>query len=309
MTQEEQEIHRSMVASAIVFFKDFIDRITLNDDGAEDKISSDVLILSILSLQTSLELALKALILKKKGLGGIIESQFKGVPTPELFRLFESNELKTKSFNRLKKLSQNEGLMFSMTNEDYEVITDFQDYRNGVVHCAYRFQEGDYFDLKYDIIYFVTNVLIKALCSGDDDVMPSEFLERKIGRDYHQRLINYRPYVQAMKRMAGANGGLVLKCISCWNGSYAHEEKYCYCCNFYGELHSFRDCDYCGKEGTMIFDGLNLHNNGNTTKGLCLYCQSDAMLFVCPTCSISYNLDISDQNEICTNEFCHFRGE
>lgn len=304
MTTEEQEIHDQIVNNAIVFFKDFIDRITTRDEGHKDEISDDVLILSIMSLQTSIELALKALVIKRKGLQGIVEGDDVKKTGGEIFDLYKRNELWTKGFEKLKKLSKNEKLIPSMNEADYDVINDFQQYRNGVVHCAYKFQEGDYYDLKYDIMYFVTSVLIKVLCSGDDDVMPSEFLEYNLGGRYHKQLISYPPYRQAMRQMAQRHDDETLSCISCDNKTYCKDEQYCYTCNFYGELHSFRDCEVCSGERTMIYDGLNLALNNYTTNGRCLKNGCEATIFVCPKCETTYNLDDKPLSSCCSLETC-----
>lgn len=305
MTKDEQKIYTDLQHNSFVFFKDFIDRLTSNDNPEEDIISKELVILSVSSLQISLELAIKAVVLKKSGLINLINSNDSTKTYEELFLAFQNNSLKTKQFEQIKIYSKNNNLISTLSDDDYETITEFQRYRNGIVHFSFKFQEGDYFDLKYDITYFVVNILIKVLCAGDDDIKPSEFLEYQLGNSYHNKLINYRPYIEAMERIARERSEKVYTCINCNNRTYSQEEEYCYCCNFYGELHSFRNCEFCNEKASMIYDGLNLENNNFTSRAQCLNCQQDTIVFVCPDCEISYNLETTEDNsKICSLGTC-----
>lgn len=305
MTTDEQKIYKDLQHNSFVFLKDFIKRITDKDNAPDDQITNDLVMLSVSSLQISLELALKAVVLKKSGLVQIIKEQNTIKTIAELFQDFQNNSLKTKQFEEIKNYAKRNNLVVTLSEFDYDTITYFQRYRNGIVHFSYKFQEGDFFDLKYDITYFVVSILIKVLCSGDDDIKPSEFLEFSLGQAYHKKLIGYRPYVEAMQKMANEHSEKVFTCITCDNRTYAQDEQYCYCCNLYGDLHSFRDCEYCNEKKSMIYDGLNLEFNDFTTRALCLNCLKDATVFVCPKCEVSYNIDIYDGiSKICSIEKC-----
>lgn len=305
MTTDEQNIFNDLRNNSLIFFKDFIDRITDKDNAADDHISNELVMLSVSSLQISLELALKAVVLKKSGLLQIIKEESSTKSIAALFQDFQNNSLKTKQFEQIKNYAKSNNLVSTLSDFDYENITYFQKYRNGIVHFSYKFQEGDFFDLKYDITYFVVSILIKVLCSGDDDIKPSEFLEYSLGSKYHNKLIHYRPYVEAMKSMADAHSEKVFTCIICNSRTYAKEEDYCYCCNFYGDLHSFRDCEFCNEKKSMIYDGLNIGSNHFTAKAQCLNCLRDTIIFLCPKCESSYNLEITSEQR-CNIDDCKF---
>lgn len=308
MTPDEQKIHTDLMHNSFVFFKDFIDRLTNNDNPDDDRISKELVILSVSSLQISLELALKAVVIKKLGLINLLNSNYITKTNEDLFLAFQNNSLKTKQFEQIKIFAKNNDLICTLSEDDYETITEFQRYRKGIVHFSFIFQEGDYFDLKYDITYFVVNILIKVLCAGDDEIKPSEFLEYQLGTSYHKKLINYRPYIEAMERIAKERSEKIFSCISCNNRTYSKEEEYCYCCNFYGEYHSFRNCEFCNEKASMIYDGLNLESNNFTARAQCLNCHQDTIVFVCPDCEISYNLETTENyGKICSLGTCKMK--
>ncbi|MDF2934520.1 MAG: hypothetical protein K0R36_3851 [Chryseobacterium sp.] len=304
MTINEEKIYSDLQNNSFVFFRDFIERITNKDNQNEDYISKELVALSIASLQISIELAFKALVIKKCGLLSLMSTQNPPKSIEELYSDFLNNSIKVLTFERIKTFSKTNNLVDNLDDDDYEIITEFQKYRNGIVHLSFNFDENDYFDLKYDIIYFVVNILIKILCSGDESIKPSEFLEYNLGSEYHKRLVNYRPYISAMEKLAIENSFTVYDCIACSNKTYAKDDDYCYACNFVGIIEHFRNCEFCDEKRSMIYDGLNLELNNNETKAYCLNCQNDTYIFLCPECEVTYNLELFDRKEKCTLEKC-----
>jgi len=307
MTLEEKKIKEVLEANSVIFFKDFIDRITSRDNGEEDEISNELVILSISSLQIAMELAMKASLIEHSGLYELVFSKkdtHRSKTKQELLNQFENNSLKTLNFENVKNYVRINEVVSNLDDDDFEIINDFQKYRNGMVHFAYKFSHGDYFDLKYDIIYFAINILIKVLYNKHDDLKPSEFLEYKIGKEHYNKLKNYKPYLFAMEKLARNNSNEVLDCFFCQSHTYAKDAEYCYFCNIDYTGYQFTNCAFCKSIDTMLYDHLNLENNYFSTRGNCLVCKSDAILFACSNCDNIYNLETEDHSKICSLEKC-----
>ena len=300
MTTEEEKIYTIVKNNSFIFFKDFIERITAKDNHKEDFISNDLIVLSFSSLQISLELAMKSLMLKKRGLRSLIDASITKSDN-ELYLDFKNNNLKVKRFEQIKIFTKQNNLVDDLDEDDFEIITQFQKYRNGIVHFSYGFEDGDYYDLKYDIIYFVVNILIKIL-SCDEDLKPSEFLEYNLGKTYHKRLTNYLPYISAMNKMAKIASEKVYTCIHCENETYSKDEDYCYLCNIYNDPEYFINCSVCENKRSVIFDGLNLENNDFSTNAKCLNCHNKTEVFMCQECEMIF--DKYENLKMCTIEKC-----
>lgn len=307
MTTEEKKIKEVLEANSVIFFKSFIDRITERDNGDEDEISNELVILSVSSLQIAMELAMKAALIEHSGLYEVVFSKndsHRSKTERELLDQFENNSLKTIGFEKVKHYVRINEVISTLDEDDFLIIDDFQKYRNGMVHFAYKFSHGDYFDLKYDIIYFAINILLKVLYNKHDDLKPSEYLEYKIGKEHYNKLRSYKPYVYAMEKLARSNSDEVFDCFFCHSHTYSKDVEYCYFCNIDYAGYQFTDCTYCHSKQTMLYDHLNLENNSYSTKGFCLVCKSDALLFACPNCEEIYNLETENHSKICSLQNC-----
>lgn len=302
--QLHKEVYQKLFNNSIVFLKDGIERLVNKDNGDNDLIEPDLLILTCTSFQISIELAIKALIVVNEGIKGIINNKQQNLTDNKIEALFIENRIKTSEFDKLKNFVKSKNFIQNLTKDDFRIISEFQNYRNKIVHFSYEFQDGDLFDLKYDIVYYMIHIIFKILLNkNNQDTKPSEFLEYKIGSSLHKSLINYTPYIDAMEKIAGKNSEKVFKCIGCNNRTYSQDDEYCYCCNFISEDFTLIDCDYCKEKKSVIYDNLNIELNNNTARGLCLNCDNDGIIFQCPLCGFSYNIETKIGN-YCTNEKC-----
>lgn len=300
MTPQEEKIHNAIYENSFVFFRDFIDKLTGQDNGAVDHISKELVILTVSSLQISMELAVKARVIQRTGLRNILDSAAHAKTDDELYALFAKNKLKTLSFEKIKQFAKAHGVLDFIADEDFDTVAEFQNYRNGIVHLSFNFHEGDYFDLKYDIVFFVTNILVHVLSGGDD--RPNEFLRNELGEHHFHRLTNYIPFVVAMENLARTLSRKTYFCIICNKKSYAKDAEYCYVCGFDGELGGeFIDCISCREEKAVIFDHLNISLNDNIANGQCLNCQFNTLVYKCPSCGIAYDVNLP-QSKACDND-------
>ncbi len=224
-TDFEKEAYKQLYDNAIVFLKDGIERLVNKDNGDDDYIEHDLLTLTCSSFQISLELAIKALIIERTGIGSILNKRQQILSDDEIEELFKENKLKTLDFDMQKNFIKTRNFIQDLDKDDFETIDEFQVYRNRIVHFSYKFYEGDLFDLKYDIIYYLIHIIFKVLLSDrHQDEKPSEFLQYRLGEDLHRKLINYSPYIYAMERLAKENSYMVFKCIVCNNRTLSQDE-------------------------------------------------------------------------------------
>lgn len=302
----EKEAYKQLYNNSVLFLKDGIERLVNEDNGDDDYINYDLLTLTCASFQISLELAIKSLIIERAGIRKIINKKQQNLTDSEIEKLFKSNDLKTLDFDIQKNFIKSKNFIEDLTKEDFDTIDEFQTYRNRIVHFSYNFYDGDLFDLKYDLIYYLIRVIFKVLQSKrHQDEKPSEFLEHTLGDKLHKKIISYTPYIYAMKRLAEEYSSKVFDCIVCNNRTYSQDEDYCYCCNFLGESYNMIDCDYCKEKRCVIYDNLNIHLNQNEARGLCLNCGEDGIIYQCPKCESTYNMETNMGNgRLCDNTRC-----
>lgn len=136
MNDFERKLYHTVVHNSLLFLEDGLKR--LITDGNNDL--GDTIVLSCTSIQISLELAMRAYILRNKGLEFIIVKKQKDNNTDEeIEKLYAENRLKVIEFEALKnQLKEKDASVF--TKEDFQIIDDFQTYRNKP--CAFLLPVG-----------------------------------------------------------------------------------------------------------------------------------------------------------------------
>lgn len=300
----ENQIQRRLTENSKLFLSDGIERLINQDNGEEDFINSDLLSLTCTSFQISIELALKSLVIERNGLKSILNKKYQNRSSSELEDLFRDNNIKTAEFDTIKNFVKSKGYIMDLTKYDFKVIEEFQLYRNRIVHFTYEFEESDLYDMKYDLIYYMIQIIFKILLSNEhQDVKPSEFLAYSLKSGLHNKLTKYPPYIQAMERVSKENTDSVFKCIVCNNRTFSKFEGYCYCCNFISEDFKLINCLHCNETKSVIYDNLNIKLNNNMAKGLCLNCDTDGMIYQCPECELGYDNEMEFE-KYCTDGNC-----
>lgn len=305
MNDFESVTYDQVYNNAILFLKDGIERLVNKDDDRSDYIDHDLVILTCSSFQVSLELAIRALIIERDGIRSIISTKQQNLTDDQIRTCLADNKIKTVDFDQQKNYIKSQKYIQDLSKDDFKIIDEFQRYRNQIMHFKYTFQEGDLFDLKYDLIYYMVNIILKILQSRKyEDNMPSEFLEHTLGQNLYNKLIRYRPYIEAMEMLAASTGSKVYTCIHCNNRTLSVDFEYCYCCNAHYYDYNLIKCDYC-KEKSVIYDNLSIELNNNTARGLCLNCDTDGVIFQCPKCEMAHNIETNpDDGTLCNNNRC-----
>jgi hypothetical protein len=259
-------------------------------------------VISVSLLQISFELALNAYAINKLGIRSILFKKDIDFSDEEIFNLFSSNELQTKNFNTLLTEVQSHSSLFD--DVALEHINVFQKTRNKLVHLHCNLQEDDRYDFKYDLIYFISHILIWLITTTEEFLTISQILENELDNDAYKKLLSFQPYINEMEKLARNNSRYVYKCFFCKNNTFATEMELCYSCNYdFSEQH-FADCGICNAKSSVIYDHLNIEINDNQARGLCLNCDEDDIYYKCPECEILYGLEASGGIDICEPENC-----
>jgi hypothetical protein len=293
--------------NSILFLKKAITQL-IKDTDIDKPMKREDAILSSIYIQLSLELTIKATVIKKTGFKNILNiSKHNNDTEADLLDKFNNNEIKVKEFETLKNFVKGNISIFSLDKVEIDYIEKFQKYRNKLVHLNYNFTTKELENMKKDLIYIILHVIIKIVAE-EKDILPSEFYISNLEHGEFQKLTNYGLYRTEMKILAKQLSSIVYSCPICGNESFLFEEKYCYTClSRFDDEHSFGfiDCYYCKASNSVLYDRLNIHSNQHIARGLCLNCKEDHMVYECPECEKSYSIDTTLLvNQKCRNGVC-----
>lgn len=289
-----------------LFLRRAIKELVTHDDCNDDELPRETAIIATTFIQMSFELSLVAYFINDEGIHGIVKGGDKDLSEEELLFKFENNTLVTKSFNTLKQQAVNQHVF--MSEDDEYLVTEFQKIRNKLVHLNYEFRSGDLYDIKYELTYFLVQVIIPILYEDYD--RPSEVISIKLDSNDFIKLINFPPYAEQMKAVAREHSDCVYKCVHCGIESLATDDfdnEHCYSCCADLSGAGFINCPYCKAKKSMIYDALNIDcQSDRTIKGLCLNCDEDDMVYSCKKCDSEVPIDAYAGHGKCFYGFCEF---
>ena len=131
----EAEIILKLYQNASIFLNDAIIHLNKGVDSYSD------MLLAVVDIQMSLELAIKVKIARDYGIATILENVDARMSTDELMQKYENNSLRVKEFESTKnflKSNKNYNRIFS---KEYVYMERFQRYRNKLVHFSYNFSD------------------------------------------------------------------------------------------------------------------------------------------------------------------------
>lgn len=252
----------------------------------------DTLVLSCSNIQIALELAMRAYVLREKGLENILDSGQRGkYSDEEKEKLYLDNRLKVVEFESLKKQLKGKDVSV-FKKEDFLIIDEFQTLRNKMVHFCCSLEQEELNDLREKLMYYVVRVVLCLLYDKYEEKKPAEYFEEILGWDFYRTLINDRGYIKAIECLAKESCKDVGLCPICSRKAYSISEEFCYFCNVHPQDDEWgrTECIACGRKNTVIYDRLNIHLKGNhhSMPGMCQHCEAHPDIFECPVCGQSH---------------------
>ena len=308
MTENEKKIYNTVYDNSILFLKRGIAEVLSHQDNLDAPFDKETGIVSSMFTQMSIELALKAFLIKEKGIKSILSSKYINRTDSDIFTAFESNTLHTKIYNDLKQvLIDNKSLTWFSDNDFYH-LEQFQQFRNKIVHLNLFLGEDDLYDLKYEIIYVIVHVIVPLLAEISFEFeTPTAFYNKYLNKSEYKKLISFRPYVSEMEKLAIYFTGVSYYCPECYKRTYSSVNDLCYCCNLsYEHMVEYTNCTVCKTSNSVIFDPYNMECNNHVINGLCLNCQTKMQVHKCPKCGNKYTFFIEKELTKCTPAKCFY---
>lgn len=195
MNDFERQLYHTIVHNSLLFLEDGLKRLIT---GSKNDLN-DTIVLSCTNIQISLELAMRAYILKNKGLEYIIDKKQKEKNTDEeIEKLYADNRLKVIEFETMKnQLKEKDASVFK--KEDFQIIDDFQIYRNKLVHFCCQLEKDETRKMRELLMYYVVRVVLCLLYDNYEDKRPAEYFEKILGWDFFRILNNDQGYIRAIE--------------------------------------------------------------------------------------------------------------
>lgn len=280
----EKEIYIALKHRAEMFLRNAVEKILIPSASDMKQADADNISYICSLLQTAVELACKAYLIDNESIDCILTSGCRGLSKDEMRDKMEKNQIKTQTFDEIKKHLCSKKYTDLLTKEDRRVLEQFEIIRNKTFHFTNYVDKLEYQQLKDRLIYCIVHIIGKVLAYDED--RPSEYLEVVLTSELFEKLIQYEPYVNSMKELAAHDSYEPLCCINCCQETVNLDDDYCYCCNMgYTDIGRL-DCPECGTKNAFIYDTLNIHLQGNhhSMPGCCLKCDTHLPVYECPIC-------------------------
>lgn len=281
MDDKTTKIYETIFDNSILFLKRGINEIVISNETLD----REQALVSCLFIQMSLELGLKAFLIKESGIKTILMDNYQNRTIDNIFKSFENNTLQTKRYEDLKthiKVNQ----LTSFEDTHFHHLSRFQLFRNKLVHLNLNLQPPDLDDLKYESIYAIVHLIVPLLSELNFEFeTPSEFYAEHLDDNKYKQLITFPYYVEEMEKIAKEYSGYAYECPECYTKTFSPANGICYCCNLnFIDAAESVNCKLCNAENAVIFDPFNIESNDNMINGLCLNCGDKPNVFKCQNC-------------------------
>lgn len=246
-----------------------------NDDAFDVDRATVVTVL----IQTAVELASTAMVLRNEGLAGVVSPKNLPATEADAEAAWQAGTIRTMMFEHIKpKAAKYLGDVGFWATVDFLQLN-----RNKLVHFHAPLHEGDRFDLKYEAIDVLIQVI--AALRGTDEYDFAYGSEAFLGKKLFKRILSFEPYRVGIEARAREVETLPLKCPICTIRSYSRDVEVCVGCGWTGELNLLK-CFKCA-ERAVIFDNLNLPLNP-WLKAVCGNCDWEGRAHHCSDCGIDF---------------------
>jgi hypothetical protein len=293
----------SLFQNAIIFLDESIGYINRGVSNRRN------MVLAIINMQIAMELALKSSLANYLGIRKILIENQAQLSDEKLERLFEENNLKIKEYDSLKNFTKTpeahiEAYNFEKTQ--YKYMERFQKYRNQILHSSYIFSDDECKEMEKDLIYVFIHILGVLMSDRTEDEY-RKFVHEYLNANEYSKLLANPTYNQEFQIFLKEEYDKLYICPYC-NTKTVTPYKYCARCltnfNISSEIYAFVKCGFCGEE-MVICDAVNIENNNNYMRGLCLNCGEDTYVYKCPRCHNYINAELFDSSN-CHEGYCKF---
>ena len=290
MNNFEQKLYDSLVHNSILFLDKGARELVQNDCNS----LQDTIVLSCAHIQISLELAMRAYMIRVRGINAILDRKQQGLSMTEIETHYYDNSLKVVEFDCIKNQLKSCSLFNS---EEFKIIDSFQMYRNKLVHFCCHIEENELEELSNKLIYYVVRIVLFLLYDNYEDKKPAEYFEKLLGGKFYESLWNNQGYIKALEYFAAQWSKKVGICPECERKTYSIDYEFCYLCNLNLKYSIGRaNCDMC--------DGINTVISDNSMPGFCQKCGAKPEIFECPICKQTYELYADIEDWYCYDGHC-----
>lgn len=281
----EAEIILKLYQNASIFLNDAIIHLNKGVDSYSD------MLLAVVDIQMSLELAIKVKIARDYGIAAILEHADARMSTDELMQKYENNSLRVKEFESTKNFLKSKQDYNRIFSKEYIYMERFQKYRNKLVHFNYNFSDMECGAIESDIIHIIVYIIHALLSSDISDEEYRKFIFENIQSSEYSKLLENPKFYAELQNVILHEYGECYSCPICDQKLLIPEMKCLGCLlKFRNRMaFGFVQCQYCGKE-TVIYDALNLPEN-KMLRGLCVNCGEDTIVYQCESCGNVYNFE------------------
>ena len=261
------------------------------------------MLLAIVDIQMSLELAIKVRVAQDHGVTAILQHADAEISADELAQKYEKNSLRVKEFESLKNFLKSKREYNHILSGEYAYMDRFQKYRNKLVHFDYNFSDEECVELENNIIHIIVYILHALLSSDISAEEYREFIFENIQSSEYNKLLKNPKFYSELQNVILQEYGEIYFCPICDRNLLTPAMKCLGCLlNFRDtSTYGFVPCQFCGKE-TVIYDALNLPINTGL-QGLCVNCSEYTTVYRCTLCGEVYNLERFDPDE-CKPGYC-----
>ena len=269
----------AMVHNVSLFLRKAAVEIVGHDDTSDAAFDGDRATVVTVLTQTAVELASTAVVLRNEGLAGVMLGKHLPATEAEAEKRWRDDMIRTISFEDLKPKAAR-----YIGDEGFWAVVDFlQHKRNKLVHFHTSLEEEDRFDLKYDAI----DVLIQVIAAlRDTDEFDLAYGSMDVfGEELFQKLLSFEPYRERIAARARQIDTLPLTCPICAIAGYLPSAEACIGCGWAGEL-NLLPCPKC-RQTAVIYDHLNLPINV-WLKAVCGNCDWEGQAHRCDECDLDF---------------------
>ncbi|MDZ3826562.1 MULTISPECIES: hypothetical protein [Pseudomonas] len=235
--------------------------------------------LSIVAIQTSVELLAKYRLVDELGINSILVG---GIDSAKL----QAGNFQTTPYSKLiKKLEKVE----EFSDYDLEIIRSVQQLRNKLVHfnveSTHDYRYAECFALLVRALFLFAS---RDIWTNGEMIDHTRFLTKG---NYRNLVTNEAFRAEAVDFACDSyDVDKVLRCFNCGTDSFGFsggwDIYYCYCCgvSVHSDVVDFAQCASCGMEDGVYFDLMNSDVN-KFHLGKCGYCKEFQSVLNCPECS------------------------